>query len=475
MSQTKFTVDEVMLRIKEAMRAEKLSQKRTESEEKSTLVDSEYNAIQNQLQKLDLEVEKNNLKWNIITEWLITSHRKTIGKLIVFGKKAVRKILRWYINPPIDQQREFNGSVTRSLNVVNELLHSYVGEIDKTSISINNLNERLDALQKENADLKILISKFDKQKEFAEMKIELNQQRQLVQRLLDKYNEQHVGTREKLSEIQTTGYNMVENISDELTIANDRLRRIERKLNEGLNVDLNTPTIDRLVAEDKANHYDFDYFLFEQRFRGSREDIKERQEIYIPYFAGKSDVLDFGCGRGEFVELLLENGVTTQGIDLNPDMVAYCQDRGLPVIEVDGITYLHSQEDNSLGGLFAAQVIEHLKPYQMIDLIRLAYKKLQPNACILLETINVQALYGYLNYFYMDLSHERPVHPETLKFILEAEGFNNIQILYSSPVEDMAIPPLHINNEDNSEFNRYIDKLNNFLYGPQDYAVIAYK
>jgi 2-polyprenyl-3-methyl-5-hydroxy-6-metoxy-1,4-benzoquinol methylase len=453
MSQTKFTVDEVMLRIKEAMRAEKLSQKRTESEEKSTLVDSEYNAIQNQLQKLDLEVEKNNLKWNIITEWLITSHRKTIGKLIVFGKKAVRKILRWYINPPIDQQREFNGSVTRSLNVVNELLHNYAGEIDKSSISIKNLNERLDVLQKENADLKILISKFDKQTEIDEMKI--SQQSQLVQRLLDKYDER--------------------NISTELTIANDRLRRIERKLNQGLNVDLNTPTIDRLVAEDKANNYDFDYFLFEQRFRGSREDIKERQEIYIPYFAGKSDVLDFGCGRGEFVELLLENGVTTQGIDLNPDMVAYCQDRGLPVIEVDGITYLHSQEDNSLGGLFAAQVIEHLKPYQMIDLIRLAYKKLQPNACILLETINVQALYGYLNYFYMDLSHERPVHPETLKFILEAEGFNNIQILYSSPVEDMAIPPLLINNEENCEFNKYIDKLNNLLYGPQDYAVIAYK
>jgi 2-polyprenyl-3-methyl-5-hydroxy-6-metoxy-1,4-benzoquinol methylase len=446
---------EITLRLKEAARAERIRLEQNKSEEESTLVDSEYNAIQNQLQKLDLEVEKNNLKWNILTEWFITSHRKTLGRLIVFGKKAVRKILRWYINPPIDQQREFNGSVTRSLNVVNELLHNYAGEIDKTSINIINLNERLDTIQKENTDLKTLINKFDKQTELDEMKMEISQQRQVVQRLLDKYNEQ--------------------NISGELTIANDRLRRIERKINEGLNVDMNTPTIDRLVAEDKANHYDFDYFLFEQRFRGSRENVKERQEIYIPYFAGKSDVLDFGCGRGEFVELLLENGVTTQGIDLNPDMVAYCQDRGLPVIEADGITYLHSQEDNFLGGLFAAQVIEHLKPYQMIDLIRLAYQKLQPNACILLETINVQALYGYLNYFYMDLSHERPVHPETLKFILEAEGFNNIQILYSSPVEDMAIPPLHINNEENSEFNRYIDKLNNFLYGSQDYAVIAYK
>lgn len=431
MNQTK----ETMLRLKEATKAEKTRLEQNKSEDERALVSIEHNTIQNQLQKLDHEVEKNNLKWNIVTEWFITSHRKTVGKFIVFGKKAVRKMLRWYINPPLDQQREFNSSVTRSLNMANDLLHYYGSEFEKISVDIDELNTRVEDLQRENADLKISINN-----ELAECRSQMRQQ----------------GT-------------------EELTIANDRLRRIERKLNEGLNVDMNNPTIDQLVAEDKANNYDFDYFLFEQRFRGSREDIKERQEIYIPYFAGKSDVLDFGCGRGEFIELLLENGVTTQGIDLNPDMVAYCQDRGLPVIEADGITYLHSQEDNSLGGLFAAQVIEHLKPYQMIGLIRLAYKKLQPNACILLETINVQALYGYLNYFYMDLSHERPVHPETLKFILEAEGFSNIQILYSSPVEDMAIPPLHINNEENSEFNRYIDKLNNFLYGPQDYAVIAYK
>jgi 2-polyprenyl-3-methyl-5-hydroxy-6-metoxy-1,4-benzoquinol methylase len=460
MSQTKLTVEEVMLRIKEAMKADKLSQKSIEYVHEGILVGNDNNSIQNQLRMLDLEIEKNNLKWNVVTEWLITSHRKTIGRFIVFGKKAVRKILRWYINPLFDQQREFNGSVTRSLNIVNELLHNYAGEV-------KNLNERLDVLQRENNEL--LQTHADEIRN-------LNERLDVLQRenneLLQTHADEIRNLNERLDALQREYEKQTE---AELIIANDRLRRIERKLNQGLNLDPNTPTINRLVEEDKANHYDFDYFLFEQRFRGSREDIKERQKVYMPYFVGKSNVLDFGCGRGEFVELLLENGVTTQGIDINPDMIAYCQDRGLPVIEADGITYLHSQEDNSLGGLFAAQVIEHLKPYQMIDLIRLAYKKLQPNACILLETINVQALYGYLNYFYMDLSHERPVHPETLKFILEAEGFNNIQILYSSPVEDMAIPPLHINNEDNSEFNRYIDKLNNFLYGPQDYAVIAYK
>jgi len=457
MSQTKFTVDEVMLRIKEAMRAEKLSQKRTESEEKSTLVDSEYNAIQNQLQKLDLEVEKNNLKWNIITEWLITSHRKTIGRFIVFGKKAVRKILRWYINPPIDQQREFNGSVTRSLNVVNELLHNYAGEINKSSLSINNLNERLDVLQKENADLKILVNKFDRQTEIDEMKMEISQQSQLVQRLLDKYDER--------------------NISTELTIANDRLRRIERKLNEGLKVDRNTPTIDRLVAEDKVNNYDFDYFLFEQRFRGSREDIKKRQEIYIPYFAGKSDVLDFGCGRGEFVELLLENGVITQGIDLNPDMVAYCQDRGLPVIQADGLEYLKLQDDNSLGGLFAAQVIEHLTTTEMIQMIRIAFNKLKSGGCLILETVNLQTLLIFANQFYMDPSHNKPVHPETLKFILQSEGFKEIQFIFSSPVKERFVPPLQIESTKSNvqEFNAGINNINNLLFGNQDYAVIAYK
>jgi 2-polyprenyl-3-methyl-5-hydroxy-6-metoxy-1,4-benzoquinol methylase len=462
MSQTKLTVEEVMLRIKEAMKADKLSQKSIEYVHEGILVGNDNNSIQNQLRMLDLEIEKNNLKWNVVTEWLITSHRKTIGRFIVFGKKAVRKILRWYINPLFDQQREFNGSVTRSLNIVNELLHNYAGEV-------KNLNERLDVLQRENNEL--LQTHADEIRN-------LNERLDVLQRenneLLQTHADEIRNLNERLDALQREYEKQTE---AELIIANDRLRRIERKLNQGLNLDPNTPTINRLVEEDKANHYDFDYFLFEQRFRGSREDIKERQKVYMPYFVGKSNVLDFGCGRGEFVELLLENGITAQGIDLNPDMVAYCQDRGLPVIQADGLEYLKLQDDNSLGGLFAAQVIEHLTTTEMIQMIRIAFNKLKSGGCLILETVNLQTLLIFANQFYMDPSHNKPVHPETLKFILQSEGFKEIQFIFSSPVKERFVPPLQIESTKSNvqEFNAGINNINNLLFGNQDYAVIAYK
>jgi ubiquinone biosynthesis protein UbiJ len=310
MNQTKLTVEDVMLRIKETMKAEKLNQKGIESTDENTSEDNGYNVIENQLQKLDFEVQQNNLKWNIITEWLITSHRKTIGRFIVFGKRALRKVLRWYINPLFDQQREFNGSVTRSLNVISELLHNYAGEIEKNRISIENLNERLDALQRENNEL---LHNYNGEIEKTRISIEnLNERLDTLQRenneLLHNYNGEIEKTRisienlnERLDTLQRENNELlhnhageientiitIENLSKalnvlqkenadlkafiskfdkqteaELTLANDRLRRLERKINEGLNLNPNIPTIDQLVEEDKANHYDFDYFLF---------------------------------------------------------------------------------------------------------------------------------------------------------------------------------------------------------------------
>ena len=106
----------------------------------------------------------------------------------------------------------------------------------------------------------------------------------------------------------------------------------------------------------------FLYVGFEDRFRGSEEQIRERLKDYVAYFAGQSDVLDVGCGRGEFLELLREKGVRARGLDLNPEMVEVCRARGLDVTNADARGYLSSVADDSLGGLIAVQVIEHLEP-----------------------------------------------------------------------------------------------------------------
>src|SRR5690606_7038043 len=104
------------------------------------------------------------------------------------------------------------------------------------------------------------------------------------------------------------------------------------------------------------------YFIFEDRFRGSRNDTKAKQLKFVKYFEGCKNVLDIGCGRGEFLELLKDNGISGHGIDIDEDMVRYCRSRDLNVEKLDAVSYLNQLEDKSLDGIFIDQVVEHLDP-----------------------------------------------------------------------------------------------------------------
>jgi O-antigen chain-terminating methyltransferase len=223
----------------------------------------------------------------------------------------------------------------------------------------------------------------------------------------------------------------------------------------------------------------FDYFGFEERFRGSEADLKERQSAYVEYFKGADPVLDIGCGRGEFLELLREAGIKAKGVDLDLDMVLFCQEKELDVMREDAYAYLESLPDESLGGLFAAQVVEHLKPSRVIELVNLCHRKLQSGAVMIFETPNPVCLAVFARSFYMDFSHIRPIHPEAMKFLFESTGFQDVQLKFSSPVEpSMRIPPLSdvaANAKTVEEFNRGIERLNDLLYGFQEYAAIGRK
>ena len=132
----------------------------------------------------------------------------------------------------------------------------------------------------------------------------------------------------------------------------------------------------------------YKYVGFENEFRGSREAITARLESYLPYFDGAADVLDVGCGRGEFLELLKSRGIRGRGLDLNHEMAEVCRAAGLDVVERDVVSYLEPLPDGSLGGLFAAQVVEHLEPGYLLRFLELAFHKLRPGAPIVLETLN---------------------------------------------------------------------------------------
>jgi len=224
------------------------------------------------------------------------------------------------------------------------------------------------------------------------------------------------------------------------------------------------------------------YFVFEDHFRGSREDIRERQRAFVRYFEGCRNVLDIGCGRGEFLELMRDAGIGARGVDLDETMVDFCRSRGLEVELNDAVSYLEHLEDESLDGIFIDQVVEHLEPAYLIRLLELCYRKLKFGYYIVAETVNPLSFVSFAN-FYIDMTHVRPVHPETLKFLFGAAGFRGIEVQFSAPVPDEArLRKLPVNEgigeaerQHVEAYNRNIDLLNGTLFGAQDYAMIGKK
>lgn len=234
------------------------------------------------------------------------------------------------------------------------------------------------------------------------------------------------------------------------------------------------------------------YVAFEDLFRGDRTLIRERQRDYLDLFAGRTDVLDVGCGRGEFLLLLREHGVTGRGVDLNHEMVAECRAAGLDVHEADALSYLRGLADGELGGLIAAQVVEHLDPDYLLRFLDEAFRVLRPGSPIALETINVASWSAFFTSYLRDLTHVRPIHPDTLKFVVTASGFLDAEIKLRAPLPEserlLSTPPatravdLERTGPEGrgllalaDAFDRNVERLNTQLYGPLDYVVVAWR
>ena len=221
------------------------------------------------------------------------------------------------------------------------------------------------------------------------------------------------------------------------------------------------------------------YVGFEDQFRGTPEAVRERLSEYVGLFAGASDVLDIGCGRGEFLALLAEAGTSARGIDTNQAMVQVCRDKGLRADAADAISFLRAQPGQSLGGLFAAQVVEHLEPSYLAALLDAAFAALRPGAPIVLETINPACWFAFFESYIRDITHVRPLHPETLKYLLVATGFQRIEIRYRVPYPEheklQPIPANAVLADSVETLNANVGKLNRLLFTCLDYAAIGYR
>jgi len=255
----------------------------------------------------------------------------------------------------------------------------------------------------------------------------------------------------------------------------DQERRLGLLLDEArkrLPKPIATRQIKAMLAEDE-HRLDAIYASLEDCFRGTREDIKQRQRIYLPIVleakvgTKAEPIIDLGCGRGEWLELLRHEGLTARGVDINRIFLEGCRELDLDVVEQDAVTYLQSVKSNSVGAITAFQFIEHIPIKTLIGLLDESLRVLKPGGLVILETPNPANVLVGSCFFHMDPTHHKPLPLPLCKFLLEARGFVDLVGLDLNPFESTLQIP-----EGAGKFNEIV---NQYLFGPRDFAVIGRK
>jgi SAM-dependent methyltransferase len=221
-------------------------------------------------------------------------------------------------------------------------------------------------------------------------------------------------------------------------------------------------------ARDPGRALDELYASFENQFRGSPEHLKEGLKVYLPLLkdAGiTSDILDLGCGRGEWLELLRDEGMQARGVESNRAMIDNQSGRHLEIVQADALAYLRGVPESSLRAVTAFHFVEHIGLAELIDLLDEINRALKPGGLLILETPNPKNLVVGACNFYSDPTHHKPLFPETLEFILNHRGFVRTQLQYLHPVDGSPF-------EDGSEASQ---ALNSWLFSARDFAIVAWK
>ena len=220
-------------------------------------------------------------------------------------------------------------------------------------------------------------------------------------------------------------------------------------------------------ADEGSHVLDLLYASFEDEFRGSRQDIKDRFRVYLPILSDagiKGAIVDLGCGRGEWLEVLKEEGFEARGVEKNRAMIEQCRERALDVTESDAITYLQGLPRESLRAVTGFHFIEHMPFETLIKLLDEVVRVLKPGGLAIFETPNPENIMVSSYNFYLDPTHRNPLPGPMARFLLESRGLSRVRVMMLNPLEHKI--------EGEGEL---ILRFNDLFFGPRDYAVVGQK
>jgi len=331
---------------------------------------------------------------------ILGSRFKFLGKIIIpFRKIGTRLFVKWYVDRFIGTQKYLDRVIWEHLNSVKDIIVKQSNLIVSLYTMNLDLLEEVDSLKGQNYKTEQCLQEY--LKELCNVKDQL--------KLLKEEN--LVNNQQMLAEVNSK----LENLEHD----NKNMRDIFNKVKENFECKL-----------------DFDYFSFSKKFGGSTETIKKIYSQYIPSFINCKRVLDLGCGTGQFLELLTENGIKAEGVDSDPNMVSICKAKGLTATTSDILEYLENIEPNSFDGMFMGHVIEHFSNEKKIKLLKKCFDKLCQGGILIIETPNISSDYVMRNLYYLDPTHEKPLHFEALQHICNEIGFITINSYLSYPIKE---------------------------------------
>ena len=379
-----------------------------------------------------------------------------------------------YVMAQNQQVADFINTSSNEVSRLNETFAKEVSRLDETlAKQFDESNARHSTIYNRQLEFeKASGASFDAMEQLlARTQQELKNQIQVSKEILLARIENETGHRLELRQLISEQHGSLQASQRKLSAEIERLQIEVRQARTELalqsrNIDrvTNPPTTSSQPPSD-THMLDALYAALEDRFRGTRSDIKKQFKHYLQYVSDAAPVIDLGCGRGEWLEILNEAGIASRGVDTNQVQVELCRSRGLEVIEGDFIGYLQSLDNESAGAITGFHIIEHLSIENLVRLLNESLRVLRPGGVVIFETPNPENVLVGSNFFYLDPTHHHPLPAELMQFLLQNRGFHPIKILNLHPFESGRV----------TGYGAVTERFNGYFYGPMDYAVVAWK